>query len=94
MPIPTASVLVFEFLRQLSDGNHHERKVIEAALQDKFLISETEAVARIPSGRETVLTNRFRNAEYSMKRRGLAHFTPDGRKVVITAKGIEYLGNI
>lgn len=91
MPIPTAATLVQEFLTLISDGRRHLVADLQRSLQESFQITSEESSQRIPCGRETVLSNRFRNAKFSMRRRGLVAFDDDGTGVTITDAGRDYL---
>lgn len=91
MPIPTAATLVQEFLSIIADHQRHQVADIQQRLQAAFNITAEEATQRIPCGRETVLSNRLRNAKFSMRRRGLVTFDEDGSGVTITDAGRDYL---
>lgn len=91
MPIPTARTLADEVLRVLSDGAEHDLGVLKRHLVETFRITRDEEEERLPSGRESVLSNRIRNATFMLRRDQLAAFPNVGNTVRITEKGKRYI---
>ena len=86
MPIPTARTLAHHVLRKISDGGEHDVTDVYQRLTEMFNVTREEGAQRIPSGRETVLANRIRNANYSLRTQALATF-PTPATIQITDKG-------
>jgi restriction endonuclease Mrr len=90
MAIPRASEVIDEVLRLISDGRSHRVPALREKLPTLFSMSVEEQEARLPSGRETRLNNRWRNAMFRMRRQNLIAFLPedmvaitdDGRKIL------------
>jgi restriction endonuclease Mrr len=80
--IPTASEIIGEVLRLISDGLPHEVPIIREQLPSIFSLTAEEQRARLPSGRETQLANRWRNAVFRMRQKGLVVFLPSDRLVI------------
>lgn len=91
MPIPTARTIVHEILQQIADGQEHDLNSLRRHIVQTFQITREEENERLPSGRESVLANRIRNATFVLRKEYLALF-PDAKNVVqITDKGKKYL---
>ena len=90
MPIPTARTLGHQILREISDGAVHKLVDIQLRLLHEFSITKEEEAQKLPSGSETIFSNRLRNASYQLRKQELASFSSPGT-VQITAKGDAFL---
>ncbi len=93
MPIPTGRSIVYEILRQLADGHEHDLKTLRKQVIHSFQMTNQEQTERLPSGRETILANRIRNATYVLRKEWLATFPIGKYAVIITDKGRAYLSS-
>lgn len=91
MPIPTARTIVNEVLQHLADENNHLLSSVQRHIIEAFSITEDELAQRLPSGRESTLANRFRNAMYLMRKDALIE-SPSPSEVRISRKGKTYIG--
>jgi restriction endonuclease Mrr len=94
VPIPTAGTILQEFLREISDGKRHDPNAVRKKLVGLFGITPDEAAQRLPSGGESVLSNRFRNAKFRLCSQRLALFEDSGDFVVITDTGRQRLSSM
>lgn len=91
--MPSASEIVIEVLSLASDGLSHDILDLRNQLPQRFRLTAAEQQERLPSGRETLLANRWRNAAFKLRRQKLVKFLPDD-KIVITAEGRHFLESV
>ena len=87
MPLPTASSIIEHILRLICDGEPWDTLEVKRSVIKAFEISKAEQAQYLPSGREPVLSNRLRNANFRMRREGLAVFSGKQHTVQITEAG-------
>ena len=87
MPIPNSGSIVYEFLKLIVDGERHNTYDVRDKVMSILRVTKEESLQLLPSGGETVVSNRFRNAKLRISQQGLAAFQDSGKFVIITEKG-------
>ncbi|WP_227254675.1 restriction endonuclease [Frigoriglobus tundricola] len=80
MPIPDYQDCMLPLLELLADGKDYTLRAVTTALADRFGLTEDERKEMLPSGQQTVITNRVAWAKTYLKKAGL--LTQPGRGVV------------
>ena len=96
MAIPDYQTLMLPLLRSVSDGEERHIRDVTVALADEFSLSDEERKERLPSGQQTVISNRVGWAKSYLKnaglveqvKRGVARITDEGRRV-LREEGLE-----
>lgn len=89
--IPDYQALMRTVLGQIAKGERHIREVVEDVANELGL-TEEEKAERLPSGLETIISNRVHWAKTYLKQAGLVEPTKRAH-FVITARGMEALQN-
>ena len=71
MPIPDFQTLMRPLLQHLSDGADHSNQETASVLADQFHLSEDERTQLLPSGKQSVFTNRVAWAKSHLKQAGV-----------------------
>lgn len=71
MPIPDFQSLMLPLLELVSDGEDHLMKDVTRGLADRFELTEDERRLLLPSGQQTITSNRVAWAKAHMKMAGL-----------------------
>jgi len=71
MPIPDFQSVMLPLLRHLADGNEHSGRETIDALAAEFALTPGEVSQRLPSGQQTIFSNRIAWAKAHLKRAGL-----------------------
>jgi restriction system protein len=90
MPVPDFQTLMLPLLETLADGKDHAMRDVTAALADRFRLTDAERHEKLPSGQQTVISNRVAWAKAHLKSaglvespsRGLVRLSPAGREVL------------
>ncbi|MFM8273477.1 MAG: restriction endonuclease [Gemmata sp.] len=90
MAIPDFQTLMLPLLESLVDGKEHAMRDVTAALADRFHLTDAERQEKLPSGQQTVISNRVAWAKAHLKgaglvenpTRGLVRLAELGRTVV------------
>lgn len=90
MPIPDFQSLMRPLLQYLSDGSEHSNQETVSVLADEFRLSEEERDQLLPSGKQSVFTNRIAWAKSHLKQAGLIE-SPRWGVYLISARGLEFL---
>lgn len=92
MPIPDYQECMLPVLELLSDGQDHRLRDLTRLVADRFGLVESERAEMLPSGQQTVISNRVAWAKTYLKKagllanptRGFVRITDEGRKVLTT----------
>jgi restriction system protein len=90
MSIPDFQTLMRPLLRHLSDGSDHSNQEIVSVLADEFRLSEEERMQLLPSGKQSVFTNRIAWAKSHLKQAGMVE-SPRWGVYRISARGLALL---
>ena len=90
MPIPDYQTLMRPLLAQLADGNVHPLSDLLKELTAEFQLTPEEAKEKLPSGRQTVISNRIGWAKTYLDKAGLLE-TPKRAHYKITDRGLKAL---
>lgn len=90
MSIPDYQTLMRPLLAQLSDGNIHPLSELLKALITEFQLTPDEMREHLPSGRQTVISNRIGWAKTYLAKAGLLE-TPKRAHYKITERGLKAL---
>jgi restriction system protein len=71
VPIPDFQSLMLPLLEVVSDGKDHLMKDVTRALADRYELTEEERRQPLPSGQQTIISNRVAWAKAHMKMAGL-----------------------
>ncbi len=71
MPIPDFQSLMLPLLELVSDGKDHLMKDVTRGVADRFELTEDERRELLPSGQQTIISNRVAWAKAHMKMAGL-----------------------
>lgn len=90
MPIPDYQAFMLPFLEAIADGQDHVLRDVTRQLADRFNLSDEERQELLPSGQQTVVSNRVAWAKTYLKKagllenpsRGIARITQSGRDVL------------
>jgi restriction system protein len=93
MPIPDFQTLMRPLLEHLSDGADHSNQETASVLADQFHLSEDERTQLLPSGKQSLFTNRVAWAKSHLKQAGLVE-SPRWGVYRITTRGIALLREI
>lgn len=86
MPIPDFQALMLPLLRTLSDGQERKMRDLTASLAEQFHLTDDERKEMLPSGQQTIFSNRVAWAKAHLKNAGLLE-NPSRGKVLISAQG-------
>ncbi|MFN3151827.1 restriction endonuclease [Bremerella sp.] len=90
MSIPDFQSIMLPFLEVLSDGQERSMKEMVSLLADRFGMSESDLAEVLPSGQQTVFSNRVAWAKTHMKKAGLVD-NPSRGRVRLSSRGREVL---
>jgi restriction system protein len=90
MSIPDFQTVMRPLLQHLSDGADHTNQETASALVDEFHLSEDEQSQLLPSGKQSVFTNRVAWAKSYLKQAGLVE-SPRWGVYRITPRGVTLL---
>lgn len=90
MPIPDFQTLMRPLLQHLSDDSDHSNQETVSVLVDQFHLSEEERIQLLPSGKQSVFTNRIAWAKSHLKQAGLIE-SPRWGVYRISARGLTLL---
>jgi restriction system protein len=90
MPIPDFQTLMRPLLEHLSDGADHSNQETASVLADQFHLSEDERTQLLPSGKQSLFTNRVAWAKSHLKQAGLVE-SPRWGVYCITTRGTALL---
>jgi len=90
MPIPDFQSIMLPLLKLLGDDNERSMKEMYSQLAEHFKLTEAELAELLPSGQQTVFTNRIAWAKTHMKKAGLVDNPIRGR-VKLSTRGREIL---
>lgn len=90
MPIPDFQTIILPLLRVMSDGQEHSHQKIRDRLAKEFSLSEEELRELLPTGKQTIFSNRVSWAKtylskarlVEMTRRSYCRITDRGRQVL------------
>jgi len=89
MPIPDYQEFMLPVLEALADGQDHRLRDLTKRVADRFGLSESEWKEMLPSGQQTVVSNRVAWAKTYLKKAGLANpvrgmvsITDEGKRVL------------
>lgn len=86
MAIPKYNEFMKPFLEALADGNMHTKKEVKQYMINQFCFTESDLAELLPSGRQTVFSNRVGWAGTYLKKAGLID-SPARACFVITPEG-------
>lgn len=89
--IPDYQALMRPVLGQIAKGERHIRQIVED-VGNELALTEAEKSERLPSGLETIISNRVHWAKTYLKQAGLVEPTKRAH-FVITARGLEALND-
>ena len=93
MPIPDFQSLMLPLLQHFADGEEHANQETMDALAKGLQLTEAERGQLLPSGKQTIFTNRVAWAKSHFKQAGLldalevARAQPGGREIFIYLEG-------
>jgi len=90
MPIPDFQSIMLPFLTELRDGRERAVRELTAVLADQFKLTETERQELLPSGEQTIFSNRVAWTKSHLKNAGLID-NPSRGKVRIAEAGLKVL---
>jgi restriction system protein len=90
MPIPDFQTLMRPLLQHLSNGSDHSNQETLSVLAEQFRLSEEERNQLLPSGKQSVFTNRIAWAKSHLKQAGLVE-SPRWGVYRISARGLTLL---
>lgn len=90
MPIPDYQTLMRPLLARLADGNIHPLSDLLKELITEFRLTPEEVKEKLPSGRQTVISNRIGWAKTYLDKAGLLE-TPKRAHYKITERGLKAL---
>nr|WP_312579605.1 winged helix-turn-helix domain-containing protein [Sedimentibacter sp.] len=90
MSIPKYYEMHKPFLEYLKDGQAHTLKELKQFVSNYFKLTESELAELLPSGRQTIFTNRIGWARTYLKKAGLLD-SPARATFVITQQGLDVL---
>jgi restriction system protein len=90
MPIPDYQEFMLPVLELLANGQDHRLRDLTKAAADRFKLTDAERAERLPSGQQTVISNRVAWAKTYLKKagllanpvRGMVQITDEGKKVL------------
>jgi restriction system protein len=71
MPIPDYQECMLPVLELLADGQDHKLRDLTKAVADRFSLTDAERAEMLPSGQQTVISNRVAWAKTYLKKAGL-----------------------
>lgn len=90
MPIPDFQSIMLPFLTELQDGKERAVREVTAVLADQFKLTDAERQELLPSGEQTVFSNRVAWTKSHLKNAGLID-NPSRGKVRIAEAGLTVL---
>lgn len=90
MPVPDFQSIMLPFLTELSDGRERAMRDLTAVLADHFHLSDAERQELLPSGGQTLFSNRVAWTKTHLKNAGLID-NPTRGKVRIADAGMKVL---
>lgn len=90
--IPDFQSMILPVLQNVSDEKPHSIREVVAALAGNYQLTEEELQKMLPSGQQTVFSNRVHWAKAHLKKAGLVE-SPSRGTLLITAQGKELLRN-
>jgi restriction system protein len=90
MPIPDFQSIMLPFLTELRDGKERAVRELTAVLADQFKLTDTERAELLPSGEQTIFSNRVAWTKSHLKNAGLID-NPSRGKVRIAEAGLTVL---
>lgn len=90
MTLPDFQTVMLPVLQQLADGVEHKHAHLLAQISDHFKLTEEERAKLLPSGGQTVISNRVSWSRTNLKKAGLLT-TPSRGVAVITEEGQKLL---
>lgn len=90
MPIPDFQSIMLPFLTELRDGRERAVRELAAVLADHFKLTETERQELLPSGEQTIFSNRVAWTKSHLKNAGLID-NPSRGKVRLAEAGLKIL---
>jgi restriction system protein len=90
MTLPDFQTVMLPVLQQLADGTEHKHAHLLAQISDHFKLTEEERAKLLPSGGQTVISNRVGWSRTYLKKAGLLT-TPSRGVAVITEEGQKLL---
>lgn len=91
MPIPDYQECMLPIVDLLADGHDHKLRDLTKAVADRFKLTDAERAEMLPSGQQTVISNRVAWAKTYLKKAGLLA-NPVRGTVRITEEGKTVLG--
>jgi restriction endonuclease Mrr len=90
MPVPDYQECMLPVLELLADGQNHRLRDLANGVADRFKLDRAERSEKIPSGQQTVISNRVTWAKTYLKKAGLlqnpvfgmVRITDEGKKVL------------
>jgi len=90
MPTPDYQECMLPVLELLANGQDHRFRDLTKAVADRFKLTDAERAEVLPSGQQTVISNRVAWAKTYLKKagllanpvRGMVHITDEGKKVL------------
>src|SRR3954453_10644917 len=79
MPVPDFQTLMLPLLEALSDGQERLVREVTASLADRFKLTDEERQEKLPSGEQTVISNRVAWSKTHLKSAGLIDTPTRGR---------------
>src|SRR3954462_8017818 len=79
MPVPDFQTLMLPLLEALADGRERLIREVTASLADRFQLTDEERQEKLPSGQQTVISNRVAWAKTHLKSAGLIDNPARGR---------------
>lgn len=92
MAIPDFQSIMLPFLQLLSDGQERSMKEMVELLAKRFTLSEAELVEMLPSGQQSIFSNRVAWTKTHLKGAGLVDNPTRGR-VKISPSGVKILSD-
>jgi restriction system protein len=90
VPIPDFQTIMLPLMRLLADGRDCTMRELTRKLADQFSLSEQDLAALLPSGQQTIFSNRVSWAKAHLKAAGLL-LNPSRGKVLISEVGRDVL---
>lgn len=85
MAVPDFQSLMLPLLQVLGDGSERGASEVTDMLAGQFALSEIDRAERLPSGQQTVFTNRVAWAKAHLKGAGLIECPTRGRWIISNA---------
>jgi restriction system protein len=92
MPVPDFQSIMLPLLERLADGQERAVRDVTAALAEHFHLSDADKAELLPSGEQTVFSNRVAWAKTHLKGAGLIE-NPSRGRIRIAAPGLQVLAS-